>query len=64
MDDLSPLSPSKAVVLGVVLTIIYIPILVKIWKNRNVQCVLFNSPKLILCGGIALYLDSICNVLI
>lgn len=48
----------------VVISIIYFPILIMIYKWRRKQAVYFKSPKMIIVGGFCLYLDSIVNVTI
>jgi hypothetical protein len=47
-----------------VISIIYFPILLLIYKWRHKQAVYFKSPKMIIVGGFSLYLDSIVNVAI
>ena len=46
-----------------VISLAYLPVLFLIWKNREKQAVYFKSPKMILMGGMCLYLDSVVNIL-
>lgn len=38
--------------------------MVMIYRNQHQQAVIFKSPKLIILGGLSLYLDSAINILI
>lgn len=46
------------------LVIVYVPVLVYIYINRNKQAVHFKSPSLIIVGGISLFCDSLFNIFI
>jgi hypothetical protein len=46
----------------VVLSALYLPTMLLIFKNRHKQEVYFKSPYMIITGGIGLYLDSMMNV--
>lgn len=48
----------------IVLSFVYLPIMFMIYSHRHTQAVSFKSPQLILLGGIALYIDAICNILL
>ena len=48
----------------VLISAIYLPIMILIWKNRHKQDVYFKSPYMIITGGIGLYLDSMLNILL
>lgn len=45
-----------------VVSLIYLPILGMIWKNRYKQVVYFKSPLMIMTGGISLYIDAVANL--
>ena len=45
------------------LSIVYLTIIGLIWINRHKQAVFYKSPKLIVIGGIGMYLDA-CLVII
>ena len=57
------LPPYMGAAMLATLSLIYIPIMVCIWKNRRKQAVHFKSPNMILIGGIGMYLDASCNVI-
>lgn len=58
------LSTNQAVILGIIILILYVPVLVVIWWNQNKQAVYFKSPKMIMIGGINLMIDCLLNIYI
>ena len=54
----------QSIVFVCIVSMLYIPVMVLIWKERNKQAVYFKSPKMILIGGMALYSDSLINIII
>ena len=58
------LGAGQSLAFATIVSLLYIPVMVLIWKERNKQAVFFKSPKMILIGGMALYLDSLVNIAI
>ena len=52
------------VALACLLSIIFLPVMIIIFIKRKTQAVSFKSPKLIILGGSALYLDAIFNIIL
>ena len=48
----------------VIVSLIYIPIMLFILKNKKNQAVYIKSPNLILLGSLGLLIDSILNIVI
>lgn len=48
----------------IILVLLYMPVMIMIYRNQHQQAVIFKSPKLILLGGMALFIDSANNVFI
>ena len=65
-DDPSKSSdhPKWPLFLMVVLCISYLPVFIIIYRNRRTQAVQFKSPMMILMGGVALFFDSLVNVIL
>ena len=55
--------PTFIIIMGATI-ILYFPVILMIYHERNKQAVLFKSPTLIMIGGFNLFLDSVCNILI
>jgi hypothetical protein len=46
------------------LTALYLPVMIMIYRNRHQQAVIFKSPQLILLGGFSFFMDSVLNCII
>ena len=58
------ITSEQCIFLMVILSALYLPTMLLIFKNRHKQEVYFKSPYMIITGGIGLYLDSMMNVLL
>jgi len=52
------------IVLIIVITLIYVPLIMIIYRWRYKQAVFFKSPYMIIIGGIGFYIDSLMNIII
>jgi len=52
------------VILIVIISLIYIPLLLIIYKWRYKPAVFFKSPYMIIIGGLGFYIDSFINIII